>query len=465
MNPCAHLSFTSELTDLVEDSYESVLRARHGYLLVPGYPEGQEVYVSHMPFVECSFSVRVLRPNSANELFIFHLVLFLHRLSFCQTRGLLKLRCHARTKRCDVLSRFDLRSQTFLPSYGGSIRDNRTGTGENVPRLEKWVEMGKIREFMETHYLHFNARTTVEAARAYEEHLEAGGKMLVSLAGAMSTGELGIILARMIRSGKVHAISCTGANLEEDVFNLVAHNDYEIIENWRNLPEEAEGALYERGMNRVTDTCIPEDVMRHLEDRLVSRWAAACETGERWFPAEYLYQLFESGELEPFYQIDRSRSWLLAAYEMGVPVYSPGWEDSTCGNIFAAAVMSGKVPHHQCVKTGTEQFQHLMEWYQANNGAGENLPSVGFFQIGGGIAGDFAICAVPCIIQDLRTDTPFWGYFAQITDAEPSYGGYSGAIPSEKITWGKLDVKGPKFVINSDATIVAPLIFAYLLGD
>jgi len=324
--------------------------------------------------------------------------------------------------------------------------------------------MAAIRDFMETHYLHFNARETVAAAQAWEAHLEAGGKMLVTLAGAMSTGELGIILARMIRAGKVHAISCTGANLEEDVFNLLAHDQYEIIPDWRALSASDEVALYDRGMNRVTDTCIPEDVMRHLERRLLARWKGAADSGVRRTPAEFLFELLRSGELEEHYQIDPSHSWMLAAAEMGIPVWSPGWEDSTCGNIFAANVLVGRLPHHQCVTTGTEQFAHLISWYRANHGGGE-APSVGFFQIGGGIAGDFAICAVPCIIQDMKDDVPFWGYFAQITDAATSYGGYSGAPPNEKITWGKLNADTPKFFINSDAMIVAPLIFAYVLGD
>jgi deoxyhypusine synthase len=318
---------------------------------------------------------------------------------------------------------------------------------------------------MEKHYLHFNARETVAAARAYEAHINAGGKMLVSLAGAMSTGELGIILARMIREGKVHAISCTGANLEEDVFNLLGHDDYEVIQDWRALSAEEEVALYDRGMNRVTDTCIPEDIMRHIEARLIERWSRACASGERFFASEFLFDILRSGELDEHYQTDPENSWLLAAMEMGVPVYSPGWEDSTTGNMFAANVLTGKVAHHQCVKSGTEQFAHLIEWYLANNGEAEGTPSVGFFQIGGGIAGDFAICAVPCIIQDMQRDTPFWGYFCQISDADVSYGGYSGAVPNEKITWGKLNAETPKFLVKSDATIVAPLIFGYVLGD
>ena len=324
--------------------------------------------------------------------------------------------------------------------------------------------MGAIRDFMDRHYRHFNARETVEAARAYEAHLQKGGKMLVCLAGAMSTGELGIILARMIREGKVHAISCTGANLEEDVFNLLAGPDYEIIRSWRGLSADDETALYDRGMNRVTDTSIPETVMRHLERALLESWQAAAELGARRTPAEFLFEVLDDPMLNDHFQIDPAHSWILAAKEAAIPVYAPGWEDSTTGNIFAANVMMGKLPDHLCVKTGTEQFQALIEWYEAHHGDGAH-PSVGFFQIGGGIAGDFAICAVPCIIQDLKREVPFWGYFCQITDAQPSYGGYSGASANEKITWGKLEASTPRYDINSDAAIVAPLIFAYVLGD
>jgi deoxyhypusine synthase len=327
------------------------------------------------------------------------------------------------------------------------------------------LPMGAIRLFMETHFLHFNAREALDAAQAYEAHMAGGGKMLVSLAGAMSTGELGIILARMIRSGKVHAISCTGANLEEDVFNLLAHDEYEVVPDWRALSAADEQNLYDRGMNRVTDTCIPEDVMRHVEGRLLKLWAEAARDGVRKFPFEFMYDLLDDPSLAQHYQVDPANSWLLAAKEAGIPIYSPGWEDSTMGNMFSANVRMGKIAHHQCVKTGTEQFHHLMDWYLENNGEIQGLPSVGFFQVGGGIAGDFAICVVPSIIQDLQQETPFWGYFCQITDAEVSYGGYSGAVPNEKISWGKLAVDTPKFLVKSDATIVAPLIFAYVLGD
>ncbi|QDS94927.1 deoxyhypusine synthase-like protein [Roseimaritima multifibrata] len=319
-----------------------------------------------------------------------------------------------------------------------------------------------ISKFMEHHYRHFNAREMLAAAKSYRSFVSepTNGKMLVSLAGAMSTGELGISLAEMIRQGKVHAISCTAANLEEDLFNLVAHDEYKIVEDWRALSLDDEVALRDEGFNRVTDTCIPETVMRHLERRLLKLWQEAADSGQAYTPAEYMFRLLDDPELPQHFQIPVENSWMVAAKEMGIPVFVPGYEDSTLGNIFAARVYEGKVATHNCLLSGTAQMERLIKWYQANS---TDNP-IGFFQIGGGIAGDFAICAVPLMIQDLKLDIPLWGYFCQISDAVTSYGGYSGAVPNEKITWYKLDRDAPKFMVQSDATICAPLMFAYVLG-
>ncbi len=318
-----------------------------------------------------------------------------------------------------------------------------------------------ITAFMDHHFRHFNARETLDAARGWMRHLEGGGKMLLAMAGAMSTAELGISLARMIRAGKVHAISCTAANFEEDIFNLVAHNEYRMVPHYRDLSPDDEVALRNEGFNRVTDTCIPETVIRHIEGKLLSYWTEAADKGESYFPHEYFYRLIREGVIDAVRQIPREDSWVCAAYDAGIPVYTPGYEDSTLGNIFAARVMEGEVKSHAAIKSGTQQMQHLVEWYLAN----VDRHPLGFFQIGGGIAGDFAICAVPLIIQDLEKKVRLWSYFAQISDSTTSFGSYSGAVPNEKITWYKLDKHAPKYMINSDASIVAPLIFAYVLGE
>jgi len=319
-----------------------------------------------------------------------------------------------------------------------------------------------ISSFIEHHFRHFNAAALIDAARAYRGHLEAGGKMFLALAGAMSTAELGLSLAEMIRQDKVHAISCTGANLEEDLFNLVAHDFYERVPNWRDLTPEDERALLERHMNRVTDTCIPEmEAMRRLEGALLDEWTRADQAGERYFPHQFMYRILRSGALEEFYQIDPKDSWVYAAMEKDLPIFVPGWEDSTMGNMYAAHCIAGDVKQVHTVRTGIEYMIELAEWYTLTSAEAP----IGFFQIGGGIAGDFPICVVPMLHQDLRRENvPVWAYFCQISDSTTSYGSYSGAVPNEKITWGKLAVETPKFVIESDATIVAPLIFAYVLG-
>jgi len=320
--------------------------------------------------------------------------------------------------------------------------------------------MPTIADFMEKNFRHFNARETLAAAKAWHEFSMDGGKVLLALAGAMSTAELGITLAQMIRAGKIHAVSSTAANLEEDIFNLIANKTYRLVPDYRDLTPEAEQQLRDAGLNRVTDTCIPEEVIATMEDEMVARWANAAKKGESYFPYEYIYGLIRDGFFDGKMQVPREHSWVIAAYEAGIPIYTPGFEDCTLGNIFTAHVVEGYIKSHSAVKPGTMQFEHLLSWYEKQS----STSPMGFFQIGGGIAGDFSICAVPCLIQDFRRkQTPLWQYFTQISDSTTSYGSYSGAVPNEKITWYKLATHCPKFMINSDASIVAPLIFQYVL--
>jgi deoxyhypusine synthase len=320
---------------------------------------------------------------------------------------------------------------------------------------------GPISQYISHHYRHFNAAALMDAAKGYETHLLEGGKMLVSLAGAMSTAELGLSFAEMIRQDKVAIISCTGANLEEDIMNLVAHTHYKRVPNYRDLTPQDEWELLEKGLNRVTDTCIPEEeAFRKIQHNIVKIWKDAETNGERYFPHEFMYKLLLSKVMEKDYEIDAKNSWMVAAAEKNIPIICPGWEDSTMGNIFASYCIKGELKP-STMKSGIEYMMWLADWYPKNSeGKG-----VGFFQIGGGIAGDFPICVVPMLYQDMEMhNIPFWSYFCQISDSTTSYGSYSGAVPNEKITWGKLDIHTPKFIVESDATIVAPLIFAWVLG-
>jgi deoxyhypusine synthase len=319
-----------------------------------------------------------------------------------------------------------------------------------------------VTEFLTRTFRHFNAGELLRAAQALKTHVDGGGHVLLAMAGAMSTGELGIGLAEMIRQRRIHAICCTGANLEEDVFSLIARKDYQLVPNYRDLTPGDDQALLERGLNRVTDTCIPEELaIGPTETAMLEEWTRADARGERLFPHEFVFNVLRSGVLRDRYQLDPAVSWVHAAMELDVPIFVPGWEDSTLGNIYAARCMAGEIRNVHTVRSGVEYMMKLAEYYE---GTAPRHP-LGFLQIGGGIAGDFAICVVPMLRQDLsRGHTPLWSYFCQISDSTTSYGSYSGAPPSEKITWGKLGVDTPKFMIESDATIVAPLLFAVVLG-
>jgi deoxyhypusine synthase len=318
-----------------------------------------------------------------------------------------------------------------------------------------------VAQYLRHHFRHFNAAALIDAADGWRRHLDGGGQMLLTVAGAMSTAELGLSLAELIRREKVHAISCTGANLEEDVFNLVAHDHYVRVPNYRDLTAENEIALLSRHLNRVTDTCIPEmEAMRRIEGVVLEEWVAADQRGERLFPHEFMYRILKSGALAGSYQIDPKDSWMVAAAERNLPMFVPGWEDSTLGNMYSGHCIEGHVKQVHTVRTGIEYMMLLADWYVRTS----EKQSIGFFQIGGGIAGDFPICVVPMLHQDLqRPEVPLWGYFCQVSDSTTSYGSYSGAVPNEKITWGKLGMDTPKYIIESDAAIVMPLIAALVL--
>jgi deoxyhypusine synthase len=315
-----------------------------------------------------------------------------------------------------------------------------------------------VLEFVLANYKNFNARSTRDALVAYWRHHQAGGRMLWAMAGAMSSAQLGITLAPAIRAGLVNALSVTGANLEESLFRLVAHRGYQDFPDYRYLTKRDDTQILEQGMRRVTDTSIPEDeAFRAVEKVVVPTWKRATTAGERRFWHEYFYELVES--LAPDqHQGDPQQCWLLAAARAKLPIVVPGYEDSTFGNIFASYVKSGECDA-RIVKSGIEYMAAFYDQYrELSSGAG-----LGFFQIGGGIAGDFPICVVPSIKYDLQQPVKPWAYFCQISDSTTSYGSYSGATPNEKITWDKLTERTPMFVIESDATIVAPLLLTALL--
>lgn len=315
-----------------------------------------------------------------------------------------------------------------------------------------------VRDFIQRNYRHFNAGALSDCIESIRTFLDNDGRLMITLAGAMSTAEIGKTLAPAIRSQKVHAICCTGANLEEDLFNLIARSDYERIPNWRDFSASDDLDLHERGLNRVTDVAIPEqEAIRYVEKQMLELWKDSEAAGDRRFPHEYIYDLLLHGELD--FDGDPNESWLMAAADANLPIFTPGWEDSTLGNILVARVIDLTLSSQDIVLSGLHAMQALADWYR------EDDSPTGLLQVGGGISGDFPICVVPMLRQDVGIDVNLWSWFAQISESRPSYGGYSGAPPNEKISWGKLSLETPTFVIESDASIVLPLILEAIMEN
>ncbi len=327
----------------------------------------------------------------------------------------------------------------------------------------------KVRNFIDRHFRHFNAGALKRATDDFIDHLENGGKMMVTIGGAMSSARLGISLAPMIKAGKIHAISCTGANLEESIFRLIANRHYQDYPDYRYFTKQDDQKILENNERRVTDMSIPEEeAFRVLEEFLIEAWEEASEKGESYFPHEFFYKILLSPEFEEYFDGDPDECWLLEAAKANLPIVVPGWEDSTTGNIFASHCKKtegekklGKI-HYGVVKSGPQYMGYFYDIYQELS---SSEAGIGFFQIAGGISGDFPICVVPSIKYDLGKPVKPWAYFCQISDSTTSYGSYSGATPNEKITWDKLTPDTPMHVIESDATIVVPLIFSAVLGD
>ncbi len=358
----------------------------------------------------------------------------------------------------------DLRKHIVIHD-GAGAGINASGT------LSSFVKKNRtpVSAYAERTLNHCNGGATYQAALWLKNHLKNGGKLVVTLAGALSSFQIGIMLADLIRQDKVHLISATGANHEESYYRYVAHSHYAYIPRYTELTPEQEAELRDAGLRRITDTFLPEDEsVRIMEPHLVKMWQQAQKKGERYFPHEYFRRLFAEKLIKSDPMANEKDCWTYAAYEKNIPIVIPGFEDSTMGNIFASYTYDGKyrinrnvVLDQRVMKSGLEYFTYLYDWYMET---AKNHP-IAFLQLGGGIAADFPICAVPSLKHDLNVPkVRDWAGFIEIGSSPMSYGSYSGAGGKEKITWDKLSTKSYYQIIQSDVTVAFPWIAAVLLG-
>lgn len=326
-----------------------------------------------------------------------------------------------------------------------------------------------VSRFAERTLLHCNGGSTLQAALWLKSHLENGGKLVITLAGALSSFQVGVTLAELIRKDKVHLVSTTGANHEESYYRYVAHSHFGNIPRYTELTPEQEAELRDVGLRRITDTFLPEDEsVRIMEPHLLKMWQEAQDKNERYFPHEYFRRLFQEKLIQPDPQANPDDCWTYSAFEKNIPIIIPGFEDSSMGNIFASYTYDG--PHKEkggivldgnIMKGGMEYFHFMYDWYMKES---KDAP-IAFLQLGGGISADFPICVVPSLKGDLKSEEEIrdWAGFIEIGSSPMSYGSYSGAGGKEKITWRKLSTESYYQIIQSDVTVAFPWIAAVLL--
>lgn len=344
--------------------------------------------------------------------------------------------------------------------------DTRATSGTLSANIKK--SKNPVSAFAERTLNHTNGGATMEAALWLKDHLANGGKLVVTLAGALSSFQIGVMLAELIRQNKVHLVSATGANHEESYYRYVAHSHYANIPRYTELTPAQEAELRDAGLRRITDTFLPEDEsVRIMEPHLLKMWHEAGKKGESHYPHEYFRRLFAEKLIKPDAKANPNDCWTYAAYEKNIPIVVPGFEDSTMGNIFASYTYNG--PHKKkgdtsvdasVMKSGLDYFHLMYDWYMKES---KNAP-IAFLQLGGGIAADFPICVVPSLKHDLQLKgVRDWAGFVEIGSSPMSYGSYSGAGGKEKITWDKLSTSSYYQIIQSDVTVAFPWIAAVLL--
>ncbi len=342
----------------------------------------------------------------------------------------------------------------------------KSGTlGEFVRGAKKPVTAFAVRTLK-----HLNGGAALDSAFWLKQHLKNGGKLVITLSGALSSFQIGVMLAELIRKDKVHLISATGANHEESYYRYMAHSHYAYIPRYTELTPEQEAELRDNKLRRITDTFLPEEeAVLMMEPHMVRMWKEAQSSGKRYFPHEYFRMMFAKKLIKPDPQANAEDCWALAAYKKNIPIVIPGFEDSTLGNYFASMTYHGKykskdklIIDQNVMKTGMEYFNFMYDWYLDTS---KNHP-IAFLQLGGGIAADFPICVVPSLKSDslyMHDKVRDWAGFIEIGSSPMSYGSYSGAGGKEKITWEKLATDSYYNVIQSDVTVVFPWMAAILL--
>ena len=323
-----------------------------------------------------------------------------------------------------------------------------------------------VADLVDETFLAYNAARLREACQLFaRKMLEPDVTVGLSITGALTPAGLGIsTLVPLMRAGFVDWIITTGANLYHDThfgIGLSLHQGSTAI---------SDVVLREEEVVRIYDIFFDYSVL--LDTDAFFRRLIEGEEFQRPMSTAEFHNLCGKYVLERGRKLGiENKSFLAAAYEYGVPLYTSSPGDSSIGmNVAAKALQGNKLAFDPSADVNETASIVLAAKRGAIHGRGDKGKKHGgksaVFILGGGSPKNFMLQTEPQIQEVLGIDERGHDYFLQITDARPDTGGLSGATPGEAVSWGKVDPERlPDAVVcYVDSTIALPLITSYALA-
>ena len=277
--------------------------------------------------------------------------------------------------------------------------------------------------------------------------------VVMTLAGALTVGKMGLVFCDLVDSGIVKAIVSTGA--------LMAHGLVEATgrSHFRYDPKMDDRELFHAGYNRVYDSLEPEVNLDHVEevvDHILEQWDAnevCCSWKLHRRIGEYLL------EHTP------GRGILKSARQHGVPVFVPAFTDSELGIDFALQQRVRRKKGLPLLRYDPfEDFDYFSQTMTATK-------RMGILTIGGGVPRNwtqqFGVFAELLARRGIeKVPLKRYHYGVRICPEPVNWGGLSGSTYREAVSWGKFvpEEEGGKFAeVLDDATVALPLVAGAVL--
>jgi deoxyhypusine synthase len=294
----------------------------------------------------------------------------------------------------------------------------------------------------------FNGGRLAEGCDLFGRMIDSGATIALTVTGAMSPAGMGGAIQAMIEAGFVDLVIATGANLYHDLHFALK---LPVVQGHFQVDDRE---LYRAGIERIYDVFITEDSLLDT-DAFVRE---ALEKAPRALRARistpqlhhYLGHLVLQNAALP------EKSWVATAARYDVPVFTSSPGDSSIGmNVAAMKLRGGETT----IDPDLDVLHSTAIVYDAKLN--------GVVILGGGSPKNFYLQTQPTLWQILDLNRGGHEYVLQISTDSPQWGGLSGATPSEAISWGKVQANMLKnhVVVYSDATVAAPLVFAYALSN